>query len=95
MGCFSNGSEGLDYQERYCKRCIHREDQTKDRYCPLWSAHLVYSYSGGPEAQEILNRLIPRSEDGLSNEQCAMFVERAPFTEADKLYLKWKAGHQP
>lgn len=23
MGYFSNGCEGMDYQEHYCSRCIH------------------------------------------------------------------------
>ena len=43
MGYFSNGSEGMDYEERYCKRCIHYGPE-EGPGCPIWFAHLVYAY---------------------------------------------------
>lgn len=76
MGYFSNGSEGDDYQNKYCSRCQHLDE---DGGCPVFDAHLLYNYPALDEGQEklrgVLNMLIPRGEDGLGNEQCKMFME--------------------
>lgn len=72
MGYFSNGTEGGDYFETYCARCIHN-DETDG--CPVWDAHLIYNYRDCNEPTSILHMLIPRSENGLFNEKCLMFVE--------------------
>jgi len=72
MGYFSNGTEGMDYQERYCSRCVH--DANRD--CPVWAAHLLHNYDECNNKGSILHMLIPRSKDGLGNEQCKMFVPR-------------------
>ncbi len=74
MGYFSNGTEGMDYQAKYCDRCIH--DVKKD--CRIWLAHLTYNYD--EKARGILDYLIPREKDGLSNGQCKLFV---PIDKAD------------
>lgn len=75
MAYFSNGTEGMMYEERYCDRCVHRgSDETGG--CVVWLAHLLYSYSecnSDSNAAHILELLIPRSKDKLSNEQCRMF----------------------
>lgn len=39
MGYFSNGSEGMDYQEHYCSKCIHAAKQD----CPVWLLHLLHN----------------------------------------------------
>lgn len=72
MGYFSNGSEGHDYQTRYCSRCIHDVNQD----CPVWGAHLTYNSDScrDRKLRELLNVLIPMTENGLWNKQCAMFV---------------------
>jgi len=72
MGYFSNGTEGEDYFETYCQNCIH--DTQGD--CPVWNAHLMFCYGAKDSTESILNMLIPRSKDGLDNEQCAMFVRK-------------------
>lgn len=72
MAYFSNGTEGALYFEAYCARCIH--DKNED--CPIWAAHLLYSYRDCNDESSILHMLIPRSADGLSNEACKLFVER-------------------
>lgn len=80
MGYFSNGSDGADYQDRYCNRCIH--DIKQD--CPVWMLHLAFNYEQlrqqpnqqGPTRQ-ILSALIPERKDHLGNEQCKLFVELA------------------
>lgn len=76
MGYFSNGSEGMDYQERYCLRCVNEE--VLDGGCPVWDAHLLFNYRqhDDEEIASVLDRFIPR--DGVVNKECTMFVERNP-----------------
>lgn len=75
MGYFSNGSEGMDYQEQYCTRCIHDGD------CSVWDAHMLFNYEEGSKKDSILNILIPRKKNGF-NDKCRMFVEqKEPVTE--------------
>lgn len=76
MGYFSNGTEGELYQEDYCDRCIHGQDG-----CAVWFAHEMYNYDECNNKNSILHLLIPRSEDGLGNEQCRMFVERGDSSQ--------------
>lgn len=73
MGYFSNGTEGEIYYEDYCIRCVH----DRDNDCPVWNAHLLYSYRDCNDETSILHMLIPRSKDHLSNEACLMFVAEA------------------
>jgi len=70
MGYFSNGSEGMDYQERYCSKCVHDVKQN----CSVWLAHLTSNYEECNKPDSILHVLIPRSKDGLTNEQCTLFL---------------------
>lgn len=73
MGYFSNGTEGRDYQDKWCFRCLH-DNYDKQIFCPIWDAHLSYAYDGDYAA--VLDLLIPRTKDGLGNERCTMFVDR-------------------
>lgn len=82
MGYFSNGAEGADYEERYCSRCVHYDHKLgEDLPCPVWMAHLLYAYELCNEKEHpgkvMLDMLIPRTPDGLGNEQCRMFVPAA------------------
>ena len=70
MGYFASGTEGHMYEERYCSRCIHGDD------CVVWLAHLMSNYDECNNPDSLLHILIPRSKDGLGNEQCRMFVEQ-------------------
>ena len=70
MAYFSNGTEGAIYQERYCSRCWH----DRDGVCPIIAAHLVYNYDECNKKSSILHILIPRSENGIGNEECLMFI---------------------
>lgn len=79
MGYFSNGSEGMDYQDRYCSRCVHCDG------CPVWGAHLAFSYKECNNPDSILHMLIPRRKDGLGNERCRMF---RPVAETDRIEPK-------
>ena len=78
MGYFSNGSEGKRYQARYCDRCLH--DANED--CPVLLAHLLYNYGASKEVKSILDLMIPRTDDGLGNERCKLFVDTGPPKDA-------------
>ena len=79
MGYFPNGTAGMDYEDRYCSRCIH--NGTPDGPgCAIWLAHLLHNYKECNNKKSILHLLIPRSEGGLDNDQCKLFVE------SDKVY---------
>jgi hypothetical protein len=73
MGYFSNGTEGMDYEARFCDRCVHQKPE--DGGCAVWLAHMLYNYEQCNNDDSILHILIPRSKDKLRNEQCAMFHE--------------------
>ena len=70
MGYFSNGTEGMMYEEDFCDRCEHQDG------CAVWFAHSLYNYDECNNEKSILHLLIPRSKDGLENEQCRMFLEK-------------------
>lgn len=74
MGCLSNGTEGMDYQARYCRRCVQYQPDLEKLPCPVWAVHLLYAYEG--RHKEVLDMLIPLTQDGLGNEQCTMFLAR-------------------
>ena len=62
MATFSNGEEGLLYQERYCHHCHYWNAADEKRLgfevgCPIWALHELYV--GEPEWQPTLDRLIP------------------------------------
>ena len=75
MGHFSSGSEGLDYEEQWCRRCVHYGPENGPG-CPVMLAHLLHN------GNEVLDLLIPQSADGLGNDQCAMFIEDQARMEA-------------
>ena len=75
MGYFSNGSEGMAYEARYCDRCVH-QGPPEGPGCAVWLAHLLANYDECENKASILHLLIPRSRDGLDNEQCLMFWAR-------------------
>lgn len=76
MGYFSNGSEGSEYEQRYCARCIHVDGKDGKSGCPVWLAHLLKNYEECDDKDSVLHLLIPRTPDGLGNAECTMFVER-------------------
>lgn len=69
MGYFPNGTEGMLYEQDFCERCLHNEG------CAVWLAHTLRNYDECNKAESILHILIPRTKDGLGNEQCRMFVD--------------------
>ena len=80
MGYFSNGTEGRDYEAKYCDRCVHQ-----DTGCPVWLAHLLYNYKEctNDTHVSVLELLIPRSPDGLGNDQCKVFHPKGELPSED------------
>jgi len=75
MGYFSNGTEGMMYEEAFCNRCLHQGGGEKGPWCTVWLLHELYNSDECNKPESFLHVLIPRSKDGLSNEQCTMFLE--------------------
>jgi|SRR6185503_10700741 len=83
MGYFSNGTEGMMYEDRYCDKCVNAPD------CWILLQHLMRNYEECNKPDSILHVLIPRSKDGLGNEQCVMF-KRGNQREEPKLTAQEK-----
>ena len=67
MGYFSNGTEGMLYEEEYCQKCAHYDG------CAVWAAHYLHNYRECNNKESILDILIPRN--GTENEKCRMFIK--------------------
>ena len=70
MGYFSNGTEGVMYQEKWCERCVHDIDHD----CAVWTLQLLHNYNAVATPAHPIHTLIPR--DGIGNGECRMFVEK-------------------
>lgn len=92
MGYFSNSDEGLAFESRWCNRCVHEERNGTG--CHVMLVHLLFAYGATPEQEKVLDVLIPRSKDGLSNNQCSMFIdaETVKRKRSDKRQLKLYEG---
>jgi len=78
MGYFPNGTEGMLYQERYCDRCVHCSEE---HGCPVMLAHELWNYEECNNAQSVLHRMIPRTDDDLDNGQCFAFQPKKTTSE--------------
>lgn len=78
MGYFANETEAMCYQERYCFVCKNwtRRDGEDFVGCPIWDMHLLDNYELCNARDSYLDKLIPRSKDGLSNKKCVMFLPK-------------------
>lgn len=98
MGYFSSGTEGLDYEERYCSRCVHSDwgkGEDEAHWCPVMLLHQLHNYEEANKDDSFLHTLIPLNANG-DNEQCAMFYERPatphePLADAEAL-AQWRAA---
>ena len=86
MGYFSNGTEGIMYQARYCDQCVH--DRNDD--CPILLLHLMWNYeqNENKDKQLVLDAFIPRSSDGLRNEECKMFRPKQTRRKSTQIRLE-------
>lgn len=80
MGYFSNGTEGMDYEEQYCRRCLHNGPPGGPG-CPIMLLHLIHNYDECNKEDSFLHTLIPRS--GIKNEQCSMFIDKGGLLNAE------------
>jgi hypothetical protein len=70
MGYFSNGTEGLAYQEVFCAHCAHCGPPDGPG-CPVWLLHLVHN--GERPMKGILDMFIPNI-NGAGNDKCQMYI---------------------
>ena len=84
MGYFSNGTEGMDYEARYCDRCVHQGPEDGPG-CAVWFAHFLHNYDECNNDESILHLLIPlvdmEFDDGITyqvNGECKMFIPQQP-----------------
>ena len=73
MAYFSNGSEGMAYESRWCDRCVH---QHPVHSCPCWDVHMLYNYEECNNPASILHKMIPLLPSG-GNGVCLFFIEDA------------------
>ena len=79
MACFSNGTEGDDYTDKYCAKCVHWRDDGHGVGCPVWDIHLLYAYeecNTKSNAKDMLETLIPTNPKTRLAEQCEMFHQK-------------------
>ncbi len=85
MGYFSNGTEGVAYEEKYCSKCLHNyqgkvvgvvDGEEVHEACPVWILHMSHNYEECNKPDSFLHTLIPIEEDGIWNQQCSMFIDR-------------------
>jgi len=106
MAYFSNGSEGSDYEDRYCSNCVNYRDRDSSiplsdgiESCPIWDIHFFYNYDQCGKTKlaktiaNILGDLIPRREDGFAGE-CKMFRARGA-TDADNYAKTLRESEKP
>ncbi|MCD1645219.1 hypothetical protein [Aurantimonas coralicida] len=82
MGYFSNGTEGMMYEEDFCSKCLHGDG------CPVWDAHMLKNYEECNKPDSILHMLIPRTEGGLGNGQCLMFIDETVLTPLQRAHRR-------
>ncbi len=80
MAYFSNGTEGMAYEGKWCAKCHHNKRPTEEdpypEMCAVWLAHQVHNYRFCNDDESPLDLLIPRLKEGLGNDQCKMFLPR-------------------
>jgi hypothetical protein len=84
MGYFSNGSEGMNYEEKYCEHCQNWRLRKGEMIagCPVWDLHYRFNTEQLEEknVKEILETLIPKA--GVWNDTCAMYLPNKSEKEA-------------
>lgn len=77
MGYFSNGTEGIMYEDAYCMRCANWTERPGDPVdgCPVMDLHHFHNYDDCNNPESYLHVLIPRNKEG-RNLPCKMFLSR-------------------
>jgi len=78
MGYFANATEAEAYFATYCEKCINwtKRNGNDEESCPIWDMQFMDNYELCNVKDSYLDKLIPRSKDGLSNERCVMFLPK-------------------
>lgn len=76
MAYFSSGTQGADFQEKWCDNCYHDREQD----CVIWSLHLFHNGPDTVKPDHWLHEFIPN--DGADAFRCRFFV-RKDRVEAD------------
>ena len=74
MAYFSNGNEGMQYEEEYCSKCVHGMGKP----CAVWAAHMLHNYDECNNKESILHILIPQDnvkDWGTFAGECKMFIK--------------------
>lgn len=71
MAYFSSSSEGADYEEQWCVKCVHYGDDGCG--CPILNLHTRHNYDEVEKKYSFLHVLIPIDEITRENKQCTMF----------------------
>ena len=78
MGYFSNGTEGDQYEEKYCNNCAREVliINGQEHGCPIWFVHMMYNYEECNNEKSILHKMIPRNDHDTFNGQCNFFIKK-------------------
>ncbi len=76
MGYFSNGTDGMIYEDKYCGNCANQEK------CHILVLHHLHNYTKNYVKRMMLDEFIPRNEKG-ENLECKMFLNGATGIEQD------------
>jgi len=71
MAYFSNGTQGMDYEDKYCFHCIHSKELD---FCPCWAAHKLWNHEEAHNQDSILHKMIPMVE--FVPQECIFFKRR-------------------
>lgn len=106
MGYFSNGTEGMMYEEEYCYNCANYEKKPYEQFpeeggsCPIMDAHYAGNYDQHSKSKyskslrEVLDTLIPRRADGF-NDICSMFTPKPEDTVKSDYFREVLAKGKP
>ena len=93
MAYFSNNDEYEYWAKDNCHICKHWYNIDPEtpgwdsrNNCPIEYAHLLYNYEECNKKDSILDSFIPRTKNGLGNEQCTFFIKQEP--EVDPNWLE-------
>lgn len=95
MAYFSNGTEGMDWEERNCVHCANARSED-DGGCPITDLHFEFNYEQGTKGKtaktikHFLDVLIPseKKEWGTFAGKCSMFLDKKEFNSEEEKYLE-------
>ena len=88
MAYFSNGTDGMQYEAKYCDKCVH---MSAGHGCPCWDAHMFWNYEECNKKDSILHKMIPQADSGFAAE-CIFFREGSVKIEKHEHRFKLKDG---